>query len=130
MRKRKSTGAVPALAPKKATEKRRCVRGSSRLGDRTAAKELALAKLLKLSKKFVSHSSGPSCASGGSAAPALARALDLFDSGSFASDAEPTDPMPPRKCPWKSPVLKTISKPSEALATKGTLEQFLFLRLS
>jgi hypothetical protein len=96
------------------------VRGSSRLGDRPAAKELALAKLLKLSKKFVSHSSGPSCASGGSAAPALARALDLFDSGSFASDAEPTDPLP----------LKTISKPSEALATKGTLEQFLFLRLS
>jgi hypothetical protein len=92
--------------------------------------QLALAKLLKPSKKFVLHSSGPSSAGGGGATPALARALNLFDSGSYASDAEPTNLVPPQKRPRKSPIPKTVLKPSKALTTKGTLEQFLFLHLS
>jgi hypothetical protein len=99
VRKRKTAAAVFASTPKKATEKRRRVRGSSRSEDRTSAKELALAKPLKQSKKFVSHSSRPSSTGAGSAAQAPAHALDLFDSGSSASDAEPTDPVPPRKRP-------------------------------
>jgi hypothetical protein len=97
----KSAATVPALALKKAIENRRRVRGSSRFGDRTSVKELALAKPLKLSEKFVSHSSGPSFTGGGIAALTPAHTLDLFDSSSSASDAEPTDPMSPRKRPRK-----------------------------
>jgi gamma-glutamyltranspeptidase len=63
-------------------------------------------------------------------AQAPARALDLFESGSSASDGEPANLAPPRKRPRKSPVPKIVPKPSEALATKGTLEQFFFLCLS
>jgi hypothetical protein len=123
----KSVGAVPAPAPKRGAEKRRCARGSSHSRDRTSVKELALAKLLKPSKKFVSHSSGPSSADGGSATPFLARALDLFDTGSSTSDAEPTNLVLSRKCPRKSPILKAVPKPSEAPTAKHTLEQLLFL---
>jgi hypothetical protein len=130
VRKRKSGGMVPTSAPKRAIEKRRRVRGSSRSGDRTSVKELALAKSLKLSKKFVLHSSKSSSAGGGSAAPAPAHTLDLFDLGSSASDAEPTDPVPSQKCSQKSPVLEVISKPSKAPTAKGTLEQLIFLRSS
>jgi hypothetical protein len=83
---RKSAAVMPALAPKKATEKRRRTRG-------------LLAKPLKSSKKFVLQSSGSSSAGGGSAAPALAHALDLFDLSSSASNAEPTDRVPH----WKRP---------------------------
>jgi hypothetical protein len=82
---------------------------------------MALAKPLKSSKKFFSHSSGPSSADGGSTAQASTHALDLFDSGSSASDGEPTNLGPPQKRPRKSLVPKTVSK---ALATKDTLDQF------
>jgi hypothetical protein len=76
------------------------------------------------------HSLLPSSTGGGSAALPLAHVLDLFDSNSSASDAEPTDPVPPWKRPQISPIPMTVSKHSEALAPKGTLEQFLFWRLS
>jgi hypothetical protein len=89
-----------------------------------------LAKPLKQSKKFVSHSSGPSSAGGSGAAQSPSRALDLFDSGSSTSDGEPANPTPPQKHPQKSPVLKKVLKPSEALAAKGTFKRFIFLRSS
>jgi hypothetical protein len=79
-----------------------------------------LVKLMKLSKKLVSHSSGPSTTGGGSAASAPPHTVDLFDLGSSAFDAEPTDPVPYRKCCRKSPVLKAISKSSEALFLRSS----------
>jgi hypothetical protein len=126
----KSTATVYAPTLKKAIEKRRRARGSSRSENGASAKELAFAKPLKQSKKFASHSSGPSSTGVGRMAWALAHALDRFDSGSSPSDAEPTDLVPARKCPRRSSTPKTVSEPSEAFATKCSLEQFLFLRLS
>jgi hypothetical protein len=120
---------MSAPAPKKATAKRRRASGSSRSEDGASTKEMALAKRLKQSKKFASQTSGPSSIGVGHAAQALARALDLFDSGSSASDAEPTDSVPARKHLWRSSTLKTVSEPSEAFAANGMMERFLFLRL-
>jgi hypothetical protein len=68
VRKCKSAVMVPAPVLKKATKKKRRAKGSSRSRDWTSVQELALAKLLKQSKKFVSHSSGPSSTGGGSVA--------------------------------------------------------------
>jgi hypothetical protein len=125
-RKRKST----TSDAEKIYRKRRHVKGSSHSGDQTSAQELALAEPLKQSKKFISHSSGPSSTGGSGAAQAPARALDLSDSGSSASDGETANPTPPQKCPRKSTILKDDLKPFESPALKGTLEHFLFLRLS
>jgi hypothetical protein len=120
------------------------------LGIRPLRKELALAKPLKLSKKFVSQSLGLSSVEktssmnvkviGGKtsstftgrsgAARALTHALDLFDSGSSTSDGGATNPTPPWKHPWKSPASKSVLKPSEAPVVKGIFEQFLALHLS
>jgi hypothetical protein len=106
------------------------VKGSSHSGDQTSTQELALAEPLKQSKKFISHSSGPSSIGGSGAAQAPARALDLSDSGSSASDGETANPTPPRKCPQKSTIPNDVPKPFESPTVKGTLEHFLFLRLS
>jgi hypothetical protein len=46
-----------------------------------------------------SHSLRPSSIGGGRAVQALTLALDLFDSGSSVSDAEPAVPVPARKRP-------------------------------
>jgi hypothetical protein len=62
-------------------------------------------------------------------AHALSHVLDLFDSGSSASDGETTNLSPPYKRPQKSPILKNVLKPSEALVAKGTLEIVHFLAL-
>jgi hypothetical protein len=103
---------MSALAPKKATAKRRRASGSSRSEDGASTK-----------------TSGPSSTGVGHAAQAPARALDLFDSGSSASDAEPTDSVPAWKHLRISSTLKTVSEPSEAFAANGMLERLLFLRL-
>jgi hypothetical protein len=115
MQKHKSAAMAPATMPRKASEKQRRGRGSSRSGTRTSAQEFALAKPLKPSKKFVAQSSGLSIAektsptgvkivckkvsstsTGGSDTTwASTRALDLFDSGSSASDGESTLSVPP-----------------------------------
>jgi hypothetical protein len=135
---------------KKGYDKRRHAQCLSHSGDQLSTQELALAKPLKQSKKFVSHSLGLSTtkktssatvkihggkmsstfAGRSGAAQALTRALDLFDSGSSASDGETVNLVPPRKHPRKSLIPKSAPKPSEAHAVKGTLEQFLALRLS
>jgi hypothetical protein len=108
-----------AVAPEKATEKRKHVKGSSRLGDETSTQVLALAKPLKPSKKFSSQSSGHSIiektssanlkisrcktfstsTGWGGSGRASARTLDLFDSGLSASGGEDAAPMPRRKRP-------------------------------
>jgi hypothetical protein len=98
MHKWKSSATVSAPTPKKATAKRRRASGLSRTGDGASAKELSLAKQLKRSKKFASHSPGPSSAGVGHTTQAPTCALDLFDSGSSASDAKPADPAPAQKC--------------------------------
>jgi hypothetical protein len=121
-RKQKSTATVPALASKKVTEKRRHMKGSSCSEDQTSMQELMLAKPLKQSKKFISHSSWPSSAGGSGRAQALDHVLDLFDSGSSTFGGETANLAPPQKHPQKSPVLKNVPMPCEALATKGTLE--------
>jgi hypothetical protein len=94
--------------PKIATKKRKCVKGSSYLGDQTSAQELVRAKPLKASQKFSLRSSGLSIIEktsfvnvkisrgktsstsmgGGGLDWAPAHALDLFNSGSSASDDE------------------------------------------
>jgi hypothetical protein len=104
-RKQKVAAAVQAPALKKATEKCKCPKGSSRSMGQMSAQELALTKPLKESKKFISQSSGlsvteksssttikitggktSSSSTGGSgAAPAPTHALDLFDSGLSSS---------------------------------------------
>jgi hypothetical protein len=129
MHKWKSSATVSAPTPKKATAKRRRASGSSRTGDGASAKELSLAKQLKRSKKFASHSPGPSSAGVGHTTQAPTCALDLFDSGSSASDAKPADPVPAQKCLWRSSTPKTVSKPLEAFTANNMLEWFLFLRL-
>jgi hypothetical protein len=129
-RKQKSAATVLAPALKKATENRRRAKGSSRSVDQTSTQELALAKPLKQSKIFVSHSLGSSSTDGRGVTQALTCVLGLFNSGSSDSDGEPTNPASPQKRPRKSPIPKIVLKPSEALATKCTLEQFFFLCLS
>jgi hypothetical protein len=126
------------------------VKGLSHFGNQTSMQELALTKPLKESKKFISHSLGPSTvektspaiikilggrtssttAGGSGTAQAPTHALDLFDSGSSASDSKMANPAPPWKRLRKSPVPKSVLKPFEAPAMKGTLEQFLALCLS
>jgi hypothetical protein len=129
-KKRKSAATVPASAPKKAIEKRRRAKGSSCSVDQTFMQDLALAKPLKQSKKFVSHSLGPNSTDISGVTQASTCALGLFDLGSSDSDGEPTNLASPRKHPRKSPILKIILKPSEALATKRYLGTILFLCLS
>jgi hypothetical protein len=75
--------------------------------------------------KSVGRGGGTSSAfaGGGVATPAPMRALDLFDSGSSASDGAVVALVPRRKCPWKFPLLKAASKPSDAPATKGISTQ-------
>jgi hypothetical protein len=110
-----STGA----SSKKATEKRKHIKGSSCSRDETSTQVLALAKPLKPSKKFSSQSSRPSIIektssanlkiSGGKtfstsmgwggSGRAPARTLDLFDSGLSASSGEDAAPVPRRKRP-------------------------------
>jgi hypothetical protein len=86
---------------------------SSRSGDQASAQELALAKALKLKKKFSSGSSGLSLTEKASAthigiregkrslpqtdvsgAGMSSKALDLFRSGSFAYKNEVVAPVP------------------------------------
>jgi hypothetical protein len=57
---------------------------------------------------------------------ASTRALDLFDSGSSASDGETALPASPQKRPRKSSAPKNASEPSIA---KGDFEYFLSLLL-
>jgi hypothetical protein len=138
-RKQKVVAAAQAPAPKKATEKHKRVKGASHSGDQTYAQELALAKPKKQSKKIISQSSGLSVAeksssltikiSGGKTSStstdrggmsrALTRVLDLFDSGSSASDDEAATLVLRQKCPQKSPPSKTSLKPSGAPAVKS-----------
>jgi hypothetical protein len=112
--------------------------------------ELELAKCLKQSKKSISQSSWHNLAEktstmktkiirgrtsststdGSGVAQALTHALDFFDSGSSVYDGEAAIPTLPQKRPQKSPVLKSVSRLSKAFAMKGTIEQFLTLRLS
>jgi hypothetical protein len=54
----KSTAVAPALALRKALKEWRCARGSSHSETQTSVQELALAKPMKPSKKFVAQSSG------------------------------------------------------------------------
>jgi hypothetical protein len=79
------------------------VKGSSRSGDQTFVQELALAKPLKPSRKFISQSSdvkigggktSSTSACGGGSGRAPAHVLDLFGSGSSASNGEAAVPMP------------------------------------
>jgi hypothetical protein len=108
VRKRKSADAALVLAPKRASEKWKCRGGSSRSGTQTSTQELALAKPVKASKKFITPSSGLSTAektspidarvvgkrmssisAGGSdTALAPAHAPYLFGSGSSSSNGE------------------------------------------
>jgi hypothetical protein len=103
----------------KGYKKRRHTKGSSHSRDQNCAQELTLAKPLKQSKKFISHSLGlcttektssvtikvlsgkmSSTSAGGSgAAQALIHALDFFDWSSSTSDGETTNLAPPRKHP-------------------------------
>jgi hypothetical protein len=149
-RKQKVVAAVQAPVPNKATEKRKCMKGSSRSGHQTSAQELALAKPLKQSRKFSSQSSGLSIieklpprmlklaggktsstsAGGGGAGRDLSCALDLFDSGSSASNGEVLTPVPHRKHPQKSPPSKAILKPSNTPTAKGTSVQSFTFHLS
>jgi hypothetical protein len=105
VQKCKSAAAVSAPIAKKVSEKRRRARGLSNSGTQTSMQELALAKPIKTSKKFVVQSSGLSIvekafpvgakiagkrtsfgsAGGSDAARASGRVLDLFDLGSSAS---------------------------------------------
>jgi hypothetical protein len=99
---------------------------------------------LKLSKKFVAQSSGLDIADRNSpmrvkiskketsstfarrsdTTSASAHVLDLFHSGSFASDGETAPLAPPRKHPRKSSALKDASEMSVA---KGDFDFFCFL---
>jgi hypothetical protein len=141
--KRKAAATVQASAPKKTTKKQKRMKGSSRLADRTSAQELALAKPLKHSQKFSSQPLGlgitkktssmnvkisggktsMTSTGGGGVDRAPTCTLVLFDSGSSASDGEAAAPVPRRKCPWKSPPLKAIPKPSNVPTVKGTSAQ-------
>jgi hypothetical protein len=143
VRKRKSATVAPVLAPKRASEKWKCKGGSSRSGTQTSTQELALAKPVKASKKFITQSSGLSIAektsptdarvvrkrmssisAGGSdAAPAPAHAPYLFGSGSSSSNGEAAPQAPPQKCPRKSLVSMIVLK---LPAMKGNLECFPF----
>jgi hypothetical protein len=60
----------------------------------------------------------PTSACGGGSGRALVHVLDLFGSGSSASDGEAAAPVPCRKYPQKSPPLKAVSKPSDAPTMK------------
>jgi hypothetical protein len=115
VRKHKPAAAMPAPVPKKASEKWKGRGGSSHCGTQTTAQELALAKPLKVSKKFGAQSLGLSIADKASPAGvkignkktsstsagrsdatlASAHALDLFDSASSASDGKATCQVPP-----------------------------------
>jgi hypothetical protein len=143
VRKHKSAAAALALASRKALKKWRGARGSSYSGTHTSTQELALAKPVKPSKKFVAQSSRLNvtkktsstnvkivgkktyftCAGGSDATQASARALDLFDSSSSASDGEAAIPAPPRKRP------KNVLKPSGPSVVKVTFGLFLSLHL-
>jgi hypothetical protein len=113
--KRKTDVLLPALAlvppPQKIDQKRRRTKGLSRSGDQTSAQELALAKALKLSKKFSSGSSGFSLTEKASAskggvhrgktslphanvggAVTTPKALDLFGIASSTSEGEAAAP--------------------------------------
>jgi hypothetical protein len=146
VRKCKSAAAASAPVPKKVSEKRKRRGGLSHVGNQTSVQELALAKPVKASKKFIAQSSGLSIvektspvdakvvrkrmsstsAGGSDVASALARALDLFGSGSSSSNGEAAPQAPPKKCHRKSPVPKIILKLS---TTQGNLECFLSLFL-
>jgi hypothetical protein len=102
---------APAPAPSPVSQKTghkwRHSKGSSRLVDWTSVQELAMAKALKAIKNFITGSSGlslmekattgkvkisggkvPSTSTGVSGAGKAPKALDLFGSGSSASDDE------------------------------------------
>jgi hypothetical protein len=80
--------------------------------------------------KILGGKTSSTTAGGSGAAQTPTHALDLFDSGSSASDSKMANPAPPRKRLRKSPVPKSVLKPFEAPTAKGTLEQFLALCLS
>jgi hypothetical protein len=71
----------------------------------------------------VSGKRASSTSTGGSdATPGSAHALNLFDSGSSASDCETVVPALHQKRPQKSPALKKVPKPR---AVKGNFKYFL-----
>jgi hypothetical protein len=145
VQKHKFVAAVPAPMPWKASEKWRCAIRSSCSRTQTSTQELSLSKPMKPSKNFVAQSSGLSITEktssvnikitgkktsstsvgGSNVTQALARALDLFDSGSSASDDEAAILAPPLKRPRKSTVPKNVPKSSGPSTTKGTFEVFL-----
>jgi hypothetical protein len=111
---------------------------SSHSGDQASTQELTLARAPKLSKNFSSGSLVLSLAEKSSAANVgirgrkkslpqtgvsgmgtSSKALDLFGSGSSASEDEAIAPVPHRKHPQMSPP-KTFSKPSDVPPMKGT----------
>jgi hypothetical protein len=111
------------VALRKTSRKHKHHRKSSYPRAQTSTQELALAKPLKRSTKFVVESSGLNPAkqktsfapAGGSGATrALKRALDLFGSDSLASDAKASPPEQSQKRPREFSILKDIPKSSSA----------------
>jgi hypothetical protein len=133
-----------ALALRKTSGKWGHGRRSSHSVTQASAQELALAKLLKCSMKFVAKSSGFSLAEKASVAGVEAagkkmsstslagsattcapkHALNLFDSGSLASDDETDPPKQPRKHSRETSLSEDVPK---SLVAKSTYELFLFL---
>jgi hypothetical protein len=138
---RKCESAVTASAPvpRKTLGKHGRMRKSFHSEGQPSAQELALAKPVKCSNKFVVKSIGlrvaekatitvvkiagkKTCsASAGESGVtrALACALDLFGSGSLASDNEATPQEPSHKRPMKFPLPKGVPKSS---VVKGNFE--------
>jgi hypothetical protein len=115
-----TSAAVIALVVRKASGKRGHGGNSIRSGTLTSTQELALAKPLKCSTKFVARSSGLSAVKKASLARVNAaskkpkRVLDLFGSNSIASDGEAVPSERPQKCPQESSILKEELKPPPA----------------
>jgi hypothetical protein len=139
VRKHKPATASPAPTHGKTSGKRGRGIKSFDSGDKTSTLELALAKPVKHSKKFVAKSFGLGVAKKATAATvritskkmytataggsdetrAPTRALDLFGSASSASDDETTIWEPPRKRSSKFPLSKGAPKP---FVMKGNFE--------
>jgi hypothetical protein len=135
VRKRKSAATGVAPAQRKTSGKWGCGRRSSHSETQTSAQELALAKPLKHGTKFAAKSSGLSPAekasitrveaaskktsSTSAAGGSMTRALNLFDSGSSASDDSTAPPEQPQKRSRETPLSEDVPK---SLAVKGILE--------